>query len=132
MLKRRKRSGEGKSPMRKFLLYLGLIIFLTIGGFAYYSLAFNYSEGYRVGTVVKLSKKGTIFKTWEGELKIGDASADFWEFSVPLNDEKVRNEINDAAIKGYRVKLIYDEKVYAFQWRGDTRYFVKEVEKVVE
>ena len=36
----------------------------------FYSLA-NYSEGARTGYVVKISKKGVIFKTNEGELNFG-------------------------------------------------------------
>ena len=32
---------------------------------------FDYSDGDRVGTVVKFSKKGLLCKTWEGELLVG-------------------------------------------------------------
>jgi hypothetical protein len=49
----------------------------------------GYSEGERTGTVYKLSNKGLIWKTWEGEMLLGGARqtesgavANIWAFTV--------------------------------------------------
>ena len=54
---------------------------ITIAGFAIYA-NMNFSEGDRVGHVVKVSKKGVLFKTWEGQLSYGD-NKEMWDFSIP-------------------------------------------------
>lgn len=101
-------------------------IILAIGGFAIYA-NMNYSEGDRVGKVVKVSKKGVFFKTWEGQLSYGD-NKEMWEFSIPSSQEQVRINIDDASENNKRVKLYYKEKYITFPWRGDTKYIVYKVE----
>mgnify|MGYP006209460265 FL=1 len=83
-------------------------IILAIGGFAIYA-NMNYSEGDRVGKVVKVSKRGVFFKTWEGQLSYGD-NKEMWEFSIPNSQEQVRINIDDASENNKRVKLYYKEK----------------------
>jgi hypothetical protein len=87
----------------------------------------NYSEGDRVGKVVKVSKRGVFFKTWEGQLSYGD-NKEMWEFSIPNSQEQVRINIDDASENNKRVKLYYKEKYITFPWRGDTKYIVYKVE----
>ncbi|MFT5832522.1 MAG: hypothetical protein ACI97N_000133 [Cognaticolwellia sp.] len=101
-------------------------IILAIGGFAIYA-NMNYSEGDRVGKVVKVSKRGVFFKTWEGQLSYGD-NKEMWEFSIPSSQEQVRINIDDASENNKRVKLYYKEKYITFPWRGDTKYIVYKVE----
>jgi hypothetical protein len=71
----------------------------------------NYSQGERNGYVTKLSYRGLIFKTWDGELQVGSgnqaALQEPFKFSVP--DEKVREIMYEAADEGYRVKLLYNQ-----------------------
>ncbi len=122
-----------KSIIRKILigaLVLGILTML----FLYYA---NYSSGYRAGVPIKLSHKGTIFKTWEGELNIGGLtnSADgvmptSWSFSVRGSNKEVREQINSASDHSKRVKLYYKEKFARLFWLGDTKYFVYKVEEV--
>lgn len=45
---------------------LFLVIFLSI--FVYWKYFFTYSDGNRTGLLQKLSRRGTVFKTYEGEL----------------------------------------------------------------
>ena len=101
-------------------------IILAIGGFAIYA-NMNFSEGDRVGKVVKVSKKGVLFKTWEGQLSYGD-NKEMWDFSIPSSQEQVRINIDDASENNKRVKLYYKEKYITFPWRGDTKYIVYKVE----
>ena len=95
----------------------------------------NYSSGVRAGVPVKFSKKGVIFKTYEGELNVGGLtnSADgaiptTWQFSVRRSEDKVLEDMERAMTEHKRVKLVYNEKYVQLFWRGDTHYFVHEVE----
>jgi uncharacterized protein YxeA len=106
-------------------LILGAVI-LTISGFLIYA-NMNFSEGNRVGNVVKISEKGVLFKTWEGQLSYGD-NKEMWDFSIPKSQEQVRLNIDDANENNKRVKLYYKEKYITFPWRGDTKYLVYKVE----
>ena len=123
--------------MKKFLLTLLLLVVLVAGAGLWFAVAADYSDGYRVGKVIKLSHKGYLFKTWEGTLDFGYLQTDpqggvatrIWDFSVAPGDEQVRKDI-DAAIAGdYKVKLHYREKYVRLFWRGDTNHFVYKVEK---
>ena len=91
------------------------------------TLAFSYSEGERVGFVQKLSKKGWICRTWEGELAMSPvpgAAPQIFAFTVP--DEAVATRIT--ASEGKRVSLKYEEKKgIPTSCFGETSYFVRDV-----
>ncbi|MFZ1290366.1 MAG: hypothetical protein WAR79_09755, partial [Melioribacteraceae bacterium] len=53
---------------KKVLFSALFVIILIIAGSVYYNYFFTYSEGYRAGLLQKFSYKGTIFKTYEGEM----------------------------------------------------------------
>jgi hypothetical protein len=121
---------------KAFGLFLALVV-LVAAGVVWFALAADYSEGFRVGRVIKLSNKGYVFKTWEGTLDFGYLQTDpqggvatrIWDFSVAPGDAAVRTDI-DAAIAGdYKVKLHYREKYLRLFWRGDTKHFVTKVER---
>jgi hypothetical protein len=109
---------------------LGILIFC----FLYFA---NYSKGYRAGVPIKVSYKGNIIKTWEGEMNIGGLTSSSegvipttWTFTVKKSDKEVLEMIDDAIEKGQRVKLYYNEKYVRFFWLGDTKYFVYDVEPI--
>ncbi len=123
--------------MKKALALVVAAAVLLAAGALWFLLAADYSEGFRVGKVIKLSHKGFVFKTWEGTLDFGYLQTDpeggvatrIWDFSVAPGDADVRAQI-DAAIAGdYKVKLHYREKYVRLFWRGDTRHFVTRVER---
>lgn len=124
--------------MKKVLIIIGITLLLVVlvgGSVAVFG---SYSSGSRVGKIVKFSKKGVVFKTYEGQMNVGgfakdddgDISPNVWSFSVYRDDEDIREAIDDAMDKGVEVKLHYKEKFYQFDWRGDSKYFVYDVEKV--
>jgi hypothetical protein len=100
---------------------------------------FEYSDGHRDGYVQKMSKKGVVWKTWEGELampgfgsgsgkKTGQSDGgNTWAFSVE-NDE-VAQELDKLQASQF-VRLYYKERLWALPWRGSTGYFVYKVEKL--
>jgi hypothetical protein len=115
-----------------------IIIFLLGAGIIYYVFTGNYSDGFRAGTIIiKLSKKGILLNTYEGQLNLGmvvsdDAAAsgpnsNIWDFSV-IKDTSLINKMNDAMESGKRVRLHYKEKFVKLPWRGDTKYLVYEIE----
>ena len=121
--------------MKKILIkiVIGLIV-IVIVAFAFLSYG-NFSSGYRAGVPIKVSHKGVLFKTWEGELNVGGltnsgqgAIPTTWAFSIEKDQAEVRQKIEEAITKGKRVKLSYEEKFVKFFWKGDTKYFIKEVE----
>lgn len=121
--------------MRKAIVWISIIVVLgLLGGmtFLYYGV---YSEGVRAGTVIKLSKKGVLFKTWEGQLNIRSFGAvrsennlsEVFEFSIKSDAEEVIHQLEEVSLSGERVNLHYVERYRALPWRGSTRYFVTKV-----
>lgn len=124
-----------KDVLKKVGLVVGglLIVFIL---FAYYA---NFSSGFRVGVPVKLSSKGVLFKTYEGQLNIGGLTSGEqgviptqWDFTVASSDETVYKGIESAMEQGVRAKLYYKEKYIKLPWRGDTKYLVHKVELMEE
>ena len=117
--------------LRFFVLPLIVLILLTMG-WTWLTLHWNYSEGDRAGYVQKLSKKGWLCKTWEGELALvtmPGAIPEKFIFTVP--DDAAAGRIN--ALAGERVVLQYQQhKFIPSSCFGDTEYFVVDVTKVRE
>lgn len=123
--------------MRKLLVVVAFLAVAALAGGGWFLFVADYSEGFRVGQVIKLSHKGYVFKTWEGTLDFGYLQTDptagvatrIWEFSVEDSAETVRRDIDAAIARNEKVKVHYKEKYIRWSWRGDTRYFVYKVEK---
>ena len=95
-------------------------------------MSWNYSTGERAGWVQKLSQKGWLCKTWEGELSmIAMPGASPEKFYFTVRDDAVAESINRAM--GKRVSLHYEEKVgLPTSCFGETRHFVTRVTPVDE
>jgi len=109
----------------------GLIIFSTIvlaaALFALYTwtvLSWSYSEGERAGYLQKLSKKGWLCKTWEGEILLSSMPGAIPErFAFTVRDEAVVRQLQSAM--GQRVQLTYSQHVgIPTSCFGETAYFV--------
>lgn len=119
----------------KRILVIALVAVIAIFSFYYWG---TYSEGIRSGMVVKISKKGWLFKTYEGQLNLQTFGAnkspnivsESFEFSVESDKEDVIKVLEEASLSGERVSLKYNERLAKFFWRGDTKYFVTEVERL--
>ena len=108
---------------------ISLAVILVLGS-SYFSFTYfgSYSTGVRAGVVMKISKKGYIFKTYEGQLNLG-VNQDPWAFSVDRNRKDIVKQLEDAAANNEHVQLHYEEKFVQYAWRGDTEYFVVKVER---
>lgn len=118
-------------------ILLGAVVVLALGFLClmYWGV---YDEGVRAGIVLRISKKGVIFKTYEGQLNVQTFGAirgahpitEVFDFSVQGDEVEVIGDLQDAALSGERVNLHYVARYAAFPWRGDTKYFITRVERV--
>ena len=108
---------------KKLLTFAGVLIALVVA-FTAFTLWYSYSEGERAGYVQKLSKKGWICKTWEGEMAMVTMPGTVAEkFYFTVREDAVAAKINETV--GRRVVLTYEEhKWIPFSCFGDTGYFV--------
>jgi hypothetical protein len=113
------------------------LIFILLGilGFAAWTwgaLNYVYSKGERAGYLQKLSKKGWVFKTWEGELAMVNLPGAMVEkFYFSIRNESVAQDVSK--VLGQRVVIKYDEhKGIPVSCFGETTYFVTSVEPVID
>jgi hypothetical protein len=109
------------------------LVVLPLTAFALWvtiALSYSYSSGERAGFVQKLSNKGWICKTWEGELALANGPQVMPEiFRFTVRDAKVAEQINNSL--GKQVKLSYQQHVgIPTQCFGETQYFVEEIQVI--
>jgi hypothetical protein len=122
-----------KSWFRRFVRNFFILLVIT-GAFMVYWFYFNvYSDGERKGTLIKITHKGNLFKTDEGEMwlscrQVMNSSSEKFFFSV-TNDSlaavlmKMQDECVQLSYKQYRAVL---------PWRGDSKYIVTNVVPIPE
>jgi hypothetical protein len=125
----------GQKIIQKVLLWGFLLLLggaLGAAAWSWGSLHFVFSTGERAGFVQKFSKKGWIFKTWEGELSMVNLPGAMPEiFKFTVRDETVVPFIEDTM--GRRVVLTYNQhRGVPPQLFGETSYFVVRVRGVKE
>ena len=125
-----------RGRMKKWLIIGGIAVViapaLIFAAWTAVTLAYTYSTGYRAGYVQKISKKGWICPTWEGELQMVNtpgAAPEKWTFTV-------RDDIVAASVQtsiGHRVALEYEEhRGVPSSCFGETAYFVVGVRLVAD
>jgi hypothetical protein len=125
-----------KRKTRKVLrAVLILAILIGIGLFSFYYWGV-YDEGIRAGVVLRISKKGMVFKTYEGQLNLETfgalkgASPIMEAFDFSVSDPEIVRQLEAVALSGERVNLHYIKRYVTFPWRGDTKYFVTRVDRL--
>jgi sensor domain CHASE-containing protein len=122
--------------LTKKKLFLSLIVFVVVlivlfSGYTWLALHWSFSRGERVGYVQKISQKGWLVKTWEGELQmlpVPGAMPDKFVFSVRENS--IAQKINGTV--GKKVSVVYEQhKGVPTNFFGETEYYVTDV-KVLE
>ena len=106
-------------------LVLPLVVLLVLAVlYLWAATSWSYSAGERAGWVQKLSRKGWVCKTWEGEVAMVSLPGTAPEkFSFTIWDETVAAQVSKAM--GKRVALHYEEKAgLPGSCFGDTRYYV--------
>ncbi len=127
----RKPMGKVRKQIRKYL-YLALAFFILIVGlYIYWSFFFTYSDGYRAGMLQKFSRKGTIFKTYEGEMILSSVQSSknvaiaSEKFLFSVADKNVAAQLD--TLQGKNVVVHYTQKNNTLPWRGETLFMVSSV-----
>jgi hypothetical protein len=118
----------------RILLITVLVVGMAVFSFMYWGV---YDEGVRAGTVLRISKKGMMFKTHEGQLNLqtfgalkgADPIMEAFDFSVEGAEDETLEQLMAVALSGERVNLHYVKRYATFPWRGDTKYFIVKVER---
>jgi len=113
-----------KQVVIKIIAIIVLMAVLGFGGWTWFTLTYNYSDGERAGYIQKFSRKGWVCKTWEGEMSMINypgAAPEIFKFSV-------RDALTAASIEavvGKRVALHYEQHLNVpSSCFGETEYFI--------
>ena len=118
--------------MKKVLAVL-FVIFLAVFAFFYFG---SYSSGTQAGVVMKISKKGVLFKTWEGRLDMGTVGKSvssplgtkIFEFSIDGSNKELIRKLEEVQLSGQRINLGFEQKYMVFPWQGGTKFFATSVQ----
>ena len=116
----------------KRILWTTLLLLLLIGAFMSYWFFYNpYSEGERKGTLIKISKKGNVFKTYEGEMWLScRQTVNAEKFLFSIGNEMVADSL--IKLQDECVQLKYKEFRRTLPWRGESRYIITGYERIKE
>jgi hypothetical protein len=116
----------------KWLLGILVAGALLLAGYTFLILHWNYSTGERAGYVQKLSRKGWVCKTWEGEMALVSLPGTVSEkFAFSVRDDAVAEQINRSV--GSRVALTYEQHVgLPTTCFGETQYFITGVKTAAQ
>jgi hypothetical protein len=103
---------------------------LLLAAWTVIALSYTYSQGDRAGYVQKLSKKGWICKTWEGELAMVNVPGAMQErFPFTVRSDSLATAMNK--LMGSRVSVTYEEhRGLPGSCFGETNYYVTAVRTV--
>lgn len=112
----------------KYSLWLLLVPIALLALYTWITLTWVYSSGERAGYVQKLSQKGFVCKTYEGELVLVSMPGTQAEkFYFTVRDAAVAKRINETV--GKRVRLIYEEHIgVPTSCFGDTGFYIQDVQ----
>jgi hypothetical protein len=115
-----------------WLVVVVIVVGVLFSGYVWLALTWAYADGERAGWVQKLSRKGYLCKTWEGEMAMVSLPGSVPEkFVFTVRDEQVAKQIND--VMGRRVSLFYEEHIgLPTSCFGETGHFVKGVKVIDE
>jgi hypothetical protein len=122
-----------KKKHRKLLAVLfGVLLIpaVIVALWVWVSLGYAYSSGERAGYVQKISKKGWICKTWEGELAMANLPGTMPQiFAFTVRNDSIAKVIEQNA--GKQVSLSYDQhRGVPTTCFGETEYFVTGVRRM--
>jgi hypothetical protein len=112
------------------LLAIVLIPVIIIALWIWVSLGYTYATGERAGYVQKISKKGWLCKTWEGELAMANLPGTMPQiFSFTVRSDSIAHIIEQNA--GKQVSLTYEQhRGVPTSCFGETEYFVTRVSRI--
>ena len=111
-----------------------IVIGLAVLAFLYWG---TYENGVMAGRVLSVTERGFLFKTHEGKMSVESFGslkgvspiAETRDFSVESSEREVLKTLQEVSLSGERVNLKFKRRFMKFFWRGETKYFVVEVER---
>ncbi|NLA50066.1 MAG: hypothetical protein GX876_11470 [Bacteroidales bacterium] len=117
--------------VKKIIRWIIAFLILVLAVFIYVNYFHTFSEGYRAGILQKFSRKGVIFKTYEGEIIMGGLAS---ENETILSTEKfLFTMVNKDLVRqfdtlqGQNVIVHFIQKNGALFWRGESKFLVDSV-----
>jgi hypothetical protein len=112
------------------LLVVLLVPALVFGAWSWITLNYSYSKGERAGYVQKISKKGWLCKTWEGELAMANLPGTMPEiFLFSVRNDSVARLLEKNA--GKRVSVSYEQhRGVPTSCFAETEYYITNVRLV--
>ena len=131
--------------MRKIVFISIVVLLIAFTGYGYWFYYNPYSDGSREGVLQKFSRKGNVFKTYEGEMiqlgfgqrVSGAINSQYYYFSV--DDTRLADSLEKCL--GKMVRLHYIQYRRCLPWRGENyhdrnsesgQYLVDRIEEVKE
>lgn len=122
----------------KIIKRLLIVIVILIIGFLVFLYWGTYERGVMAGRILRISEKGYLFKTYEAKLSIESFGAlrgtspiaETFDFSVSTKQDSIVKQLQEVALTGERVNIHYVKRYIRVPWRGSTKYFAVEVERV--
>lgn len=108
----------------KKIVFLSILFLLLFGvGYVYWFYYNPYSDGSREGLLIKCSRKGNIFKTFEGEMvqaglrSVQGGAINTNNFYFSVSDIQLADSLDKVSNKN--VKVHYTQYRKALPWRGE-------------
>ena len=103
---------------------------LLLAGWTWIALNWAYARGERAGYVQKISQKGWICKTWEGELAMANLPGTLPEvFKFSVRSDAIAHQLERSA--GQRVSLTYEQhRGVPSDCFGETEYYIVAVHPI--
>jgi hypothetical protein len=112
------------------ILLLILIPAVVVVLWIWVALGYTYASGQRAGYVQKISKKGWLCKTWEGELAMANLPGTMPQiFTFTVRNDSIASIIEQNI--GKQVSLTYEQhKGIPTSCFGETSYFITAAHRV--
>lgn len=114
---------KGRSKIKRFArgIVIGSLLLIIL---AFYWLFFNrYGIGERTGILIKITHKGNIFKTDEGEMWLSCRQMTNPEkFYFSVTDDSLASVLK--SLQDECLQVTYEQYRGLLPWRGDSKYIV--------
>ena len=116
--------------IRTIILLIVLIPVVVVALWVWVALGYTYASGERAGYVQKISKKGWLCKTWEGELAMANLPGTMPQiFSFTVRNDSIANVLEQTI--GKQVSVTYEQhRGLPTSCFGETEYFISRVNRI--
>ena len=116
--------------VRTIVLLIVLIPVVVVALWVWVALGYTYASGERAGYVQKISKKGWLCKTWEGELAMANLPGTMPQiFSFTVRNDSIANVLEQTI--GKQVSVTYEQhRGLPTSCFGETEYFISRVNRI--